>query len=32
MHPNPAGVKLIVERITPAVVELIRSAGLAKTG
>lgn len=32
MHPNAAGVKLIVERITPAVIDLIKSSGLAKTG
>ncbi|WP_052121396.1 arylesterase [Inquilinus limosus] len=32
MHPNPTGVKLIVERITPAVVELIRSSGLDRAG
>lgn len=32
MHPNPAGVKLIVERITPAVIDLIRSAGLDRAG
>jgi len=31
-HPNAEGVKVIVERITPAVIELIRSAGLARTG
>lgn len=32
IHPNAAGVKAIVERITPAVVELIRSSGLARAG
>ncbi|WP_343713615.1 arylesterase [Inquilinus sp.] len=32
MHPNPAGVKLIVERITPAVVDLIRLSGLDRAG
>ena len=32
MHPNAAGVKVIVERITPAVVALIKAGGFAKTG
>ncbi|WP_441716911.1 MULTISPECIES: arylesterase [unclassified Inquilinus] len=32
MHPNAAGVKVIVDRITPAVVSLIKAGGFAKTG
>ena len=32
MHPNAAGVKVIVERITPAVIDLIKAGGFAKTG
>jgi acyl-CoA thioesterase-1 len=32
MHPNAAGVKVIVDRITPAVVALIKAGGFAKTG
>lgn len=32
IHPNAAGVKVIVERITLAVIDLIRAGGFAKTG
>lgn len=32
LHPNPEGVKIIVDRITPAVIDLIKAGGFAKTG
>jgi acyl-CoA thioesterase I len=32
MHPNPEGVQIIVDRVTPTVIRLIESSGLAKTG
>lgn len=32
MHPNAEGVKVIVDRITPAVIELIKAGGFARAG
>ena len=32
LHPNPEGVKIIVDRITPVVIDLIKAGGFAKAG